>query len=87
MPLAMLINQTKFLRTFLRVAFLTPWMVAPALGTVVWMWLLDPNFGVFNDILVKLHILSQPLPWLSTPESAFFSIVLVEVWRGYPYMM
>ncbi len=44
MPLAMLINQTKFLRTFLRVAFLTPWMVAPALGTVVWMWLLDPKF-------------------------------------------
>jgi multiple sugar transport system permease protein len=87
MPLALLINQTKVLRTFLRVAFLTPWMIASSLGAVIWMWLLDPHFGVVNDILLTLKLIPTPLAWLSTPELAFTSITLVELWRGYPYMM
>jgi multiple sugar transport system permease protein len=85
--LALLLDELRFARTALRIAFLTPWMVAPAIGATIWLWMLEPQFGVVNYLLQAAGIIGAPLAWLGTPSLAFASVVAVDVWRGAPFVM
>lgn len=85
--LALLLDELKSARTALRIAFLTPWMVAPAVGATIWLWLLEPQFGVVNHLLRVAGIIDAPLAWLGEPGTAFASVVAVDVWRGVPFVM
>lgn len=85
--LALLLNELVRFRTALRIAFLTPWMVAPAVGATIWLWLLEPQFGVVNYLLQVAGIVDQPVAWLGTPGTALASVIAVDVWRGVPFVM
>jgi multiple sugar transport system permease protein len=85
--LALLLHRVRRLRGVLRVAFLAPWMVAPAIGATVWLWLLEPQFGVLNYLLQSLGVIAAPKIWLGEPALAFGAIVVVDVWRGIPFVM
>jgi multiple sugar transport system permease protein len=85
--LALLLNQIRAARTALRIAFLTPWMVAPAIGATIWLWLLEPQFGVLNYLLRAAGLISSYKAWLGEPGLAFLSVVAVDVWRGVPFIM
>jgi len=85
--LALLLDELRFARTALRIAFLLPWMVAPAVGATIWLWLLEPQFGVVNYLLQASGIVRAPVPWLGEPGLAFASVVAVDVWRGVPFVL
>ncbi|HJU21017.1 MAG TPA: sugar ABC transporter permease [Casimicrobiaceae bacterium] len=85
--LALLLHTLRFARTPLRILFLTPWMVAPAVGATIWLWLLQPQFGVVNYFLRVLHLASRPVAWLGEPGTALAAIIAVDVWRGVPFVM
>jgi len=87
LSLALLLNELRTARTALRIAFLTPWMVAPAVGATIWLWLLEPQFGVVNYLLRVAGIVAAPVAWLGEPATAFASVVAVDVWRGVPFVM
>jgi len=87
LALALLLDGLRFARTALRIAFLTPWMVAPAVGATIWLWLLEPQFGVVNYLLVAWGAIKGPLAWLGEPALAFASVVTVDTWRGVPFVM
>ena len=52
---------------------------------LIWSWLFNGQFGVINDLLMKLGIISENVGWLSNPKIAMFSVVIVNVWYGVPY--
>jgi multiple sugar transport system permease protein len=85
--LALLLNELRFARTALRIAFLTPWMVAPAVGATIWLWLLEPQFGVMNWMLRATHLVAAPVAWLGEPGTALGAVIAVDVWRGVPFVM
>lgn len=87
LALALLLDEIRTARTALRIAFLTPWMVAPAVGATIWLWLLEPQFGVVNYLLKTAGLIGAPKAWLGEPASAFASVVAVDVWRGVPFVM
>ena len=87
LALALLVDRLRYARTALRIAFLTPWMVAPAVGATIWLWLLEPQFGVVNYLLQAAGLINAPLAWLGEPGLAFASIVTVDTWRGVPFVM
>jgi multiple sugar transport system permease protein len=85
--LALLLNELRVARTALRILFLTPWMVAPAVGATIWLWLLEPQFGVVNWMLRAAGVVDRPLAWLGEPGLALASVIMVDVWRGVPFVM
>jgi multiple sugar transport system permease protein len=87
LALALLLDSIGRGRAVLRVLFLTPWMIAPAIGATIWLWLLEPQFGVVNHLLVSAGLIANPKVWLGEPGLAFASVVLVDVWRGVPFVM
>ena len=87
LALALVVNELRAARTALRIVFLTPWMVAPAVGATIWLWLLEPQFGVVNYLLKAAGIVTAPVAWLGEPGTALASVIAVDVWRGVPFVM
>lgn len=51
----------------------------------MWRWIYDGNQGVLNDILMKLHLISDKVPFLSQDGTAFPSVILTIIWQGIPF--
>jgi multiple sugar transport system permease protein len=83
--LALVVNERLPWKRLLRSAILLPWIVPTVLSTMAWLWLLTPNFSVINWVLVRAGVSRTGLPWLTDPNLALFSVILVNTWRGIPF--
>jgi multiple sugar transport system permease protein len=52
---------------------------------LVWEWLYQPNYGVINDLLLRLGLLTERVAWLSDPALAMPAVIATNVWRGVPF--
>src|SRR5258707_15831477 len=64
---------------------MVPWVIPTAMSTVTWFWLFDPDYSAFNYLLKAVGLTA--IPWLSNPNWARFSVILVNVWYGAPFFM
>ena len=85
LSIALVIENLKRGKKFIRGAILLPWVVPTALSVLAWWWMFNPNFSILNWIIVKLGLSSKGVPWLSKQNYAMFSVILVNVWRGVPF--
>lgn len=65
-----------------RTVFLYPLMVAPVVAGLLWRFLLIDNFGILNELLTRIGVLSSPdqIAWLSDPNIALFSVAIPDIW-------
>ncbi len=81
--LAMVLNHPTLRgKKFYRVLVILPYAFPVYLSGLVWAGLLNPEFGFVNQVLFG----GAQIPWLTAPLFAQFSVILVNVWLGYPYM-
>ncbi|MBL8705236.1 MAG: sugar ABC transporter permease [Rhodospirillales bacterium] len=86
LPIALLLNAGFHGRGFLRAAMMVPYITPPAVVALVFCYMVDGNFGILNDLLVRLGILDQYFSFLSDPTASFWVIVSAMVWYGTPLM-
>ena len=84
--LALLLNEAFPFRRLIRAAILLPWIVPTVLGTMAWLWMFTPNFSVLNYVLAQTGISRTGVPWLTDPDMAMFSVIIVNTWRGTPFL-
>ena len=72
---------------FYRTIFILPYAIPQMLSLFVWANLLNGTFGPINRTLQFCHIITQNIPWLSNPTLAKLTLVLVNIWIGFPYSM
>ncbi|WP_239004511.1 carbohydrate ABC transporter permease [Paenibacillus tepidiphilus] len=82
---ALLLNQAFKMRGLVRSLVLVPWAVSGVLTTMLWSLMFNQHIGIFNDILMKLGIISEPVAWLANIHTVFGSVVVAELWRGIPF--
>lgn len=69
-------------------AFLiVPWALPGAIITVAFTGLLNSQYGSINKILMDLHLIQEPVMWLTEVGPARLAVVLISIWLGFPYMM
>ena len=74
-------------RTLFRTILVLPWFFPDVVIGLLWKWLYNANFGLFNYILSSLHLISQPVEFLSSQSTAMLAVIVVCIWKGYPYIM
>jgi multiple sugar transport system permease protein len=82
---AVLLNQKFKGRGIVRGLVLIPWATPSVLAAMMWMWILDPNYGVLNDLLSRVGLHSLAQSWFSQPQTALPSLMLIDVWQGIPF--
>ncbi len=83
--LALLLNKKFAARGFFRSASLIPWVTPGVLIALMWRWIYDGNFGVLNDMLIRLGLIENAIPFLSQRATAFPLVILTIVWQGIPF--
>ena len=77
--LALLLNQGVKGSGLYRTLFYLPAVIPGIAGSYIWMWLLEPNHGIVNYLILKLLGVEGP-NWLMHPSTALPSIVMVGLW-------
>ena len=67
-----------------RLAMIFPWALLTVANGVLWVWILNPTYGVLNGLLQSLGILSQPKQWLSDTFWTMNVIILADAWKTVP---
>jgi len=80
--MALLMNRPTWLARVLRLCVFLPVIVSSAVASLAWIWLFDTQNGLINQMLELTHLTSTGLPWLNSPVTARWSIVIVNLWLG-----
>lgn len=68
----------------LRAMILIPWIFPSVVSASTWQWMLNKEFGVINDILVKVGFIKEGIAWLGDPRLAIYALTFVLVWKNVP---
>lgn len=63
---------------FFRTIFYLPTVVSSVAVSLLWMWILEPNFGLLNTFLKKIGIIGPG--WLTDPAWSKNSLILMSLW-------
>jgi multiple sugar transport system permease protein len=83
--LALLLNKDMPFRGFFRVALLVPWIIPSIVSIISWRWMINDQSGLLNLAVTSLGF--EPIYLLSTERQAMFAVIVVKVWRSFPFMM
>lgn len=86
MIIALTLNAAFPGRGMLRAAILIPWAIPTIVSAQMWGWMLHDQFGVLNEILMTFGIISSPIAWTASPDTALWAVVMVDVWKTTPFM-
>lgn len=70
-------------RTLFRVILFIPYVCSVVALSLMWKWMLDGNFGIINDLLMKMGL--EKVDWLNNPNTSFMIMIIMSVWGGLGY--
>lgn len=62
-----------------------PWAFSAFVVGLVFRWAFNGEYGVVNDVLMKLGIIKKGIAWLGTPGLSLIVIILAMIWIGIPF--
>lgn len=74
-------------KTVLRILLMVPWVLPSIIGSAVWKWMYNADYGLINYVLSSLGLIDGYQTWLSSPDRAMLSVIAVNVWKMFPYVM
>ena len=77
--IAMLLNQKLPGQSVFRTLFFLPSIVPIVASAVLWLWVLEPESGLVNSLLMQLFGIQGP-GWIASPEWSKPSLILMSVW-------
>jgi multiple sugar transport system permease protein len=83
--IALLLRRSTWLNNALSIALLLPLMVAPAIASLMWKLMTHPDFGILSYLVSLVGV--TDFRWASSPATALFTVVLVDVWVYTPFIM
>jgi multiple sugar transport system permease protein len=83
--IALLLQRQTRLNNLISVLLLLPLMTAPAIASLMWKLMTNPNFGILSYLVSLVGV--SDFRWASSPSTALFTVVLVDVWVYTPFMM
>jgi len=83
--LAYLISIRRRGKGLLAIVFMLPMMLAPVIVGAFWRFVLEAQFGLFAGLARMVG--ATPIPWLTRPELAMLSLIVVDSWQWTPFIM
>lgn len=87
--IALLLNaKIRFsIRGLARSLIIIPWAVPDIAACLIWIQMFDYQYGIINYILMKLGLIGEPLKWLASMDLALPSAMIVNIWKGTPWVV
>jgi trehalose/maltose transport system permease protein len=73
-------------RAFVRAAILIPWAIPTIVSARMWSWMLNDQFGIINDIFLKIGLIDHKIAWTANTDTAMAAVLVVDIWKTTPFM-
>lgn len=73
----------------IRSLMMTPLMIAPLVAGLIWKLMMSSSFGIVNELLTRIGILSSPsdILWLADSRWSLLACCIADIWLTTPFMM
>lgn len=82
---ALLLNRNSRRIWIPRTVVMLPWFLPPIAAAYMFVFILDPRYGVLTRLLAVVNIDIGGQGVLANPDLAIWGVLLVELWRSYPF--
>lgn len=82
---ALFLQRRFFGSQIVRSVVLLPWVLPGAISAVLWVWVFHPSFGILNGTLRELGLGQFAVDWLTSPQTALFSVGVAHIWTQIPF--
>lgn len=83
---ALVLNANFKGRALIRAAVLVPWAIPTIVSAKMWAWMMNDQFGILNDLGLTLGLISEPIAWTASPDTAMVAVLIVDIWKTTPFM-
>jgi len=74
-------------RGVIRAILIIPWVISAVAASYVWKWIYHSDFGLIGAVLVQMGILDKPPNFIDRTGSVLPSLIVVNIWREFPFAM
>jgi multiple sugar transport system permease protein len=85
--LASLLNSKIRGLSLFRTAFYLPAITPLVIATLLWKWLYNGDYGLLNYYLTQLHLVDQPVQFLSNSKLAMPAVIVMQIWLSIGFNM
>ncbi|TVQ57368.1 MAG: sugar ABC transporter permease [Rhodobacteraceae bacterium] len=85
LSIALLLQRRTRLNNVISIMLLLPLMTAPVLASLMWTLMTNANFGVLSWAAGQIGF--EDMRWASSPRTALFTVLLVDIWVYTPFMV
>ncbi|MCY4061529.1 MAG: sugar ABC transporter permease [Chloroflexi bacterium] len=84
--LALILNRRFRGKGLVRMAVLFPWALPTALNALMWRWMFNTEFGLFNSMLTDTGLALERVNWLGAIPSSMLAMMFVSIWKTSSFM-
>jgi multiple sugar transport system permease protein len=74
-------------RGILRAIFIIPWVISAVAASYIWKWIYHSDFGIIGAVLVQLGLVDRPPNFIDSVSTVLPSLIVVNIWREFPFAM
>jgi multiple sugar transport system permease protein len=79
--LALLTAPNRPLQQLTRGIIFLPVVIGIGSSSLLWYWMFDQQVGLFNRILVDLHLIAEPMAWFIKADPALWAVIVSITWK------
>lgn len=83
LALALAVNRRIRFGGFYRTLFFLPPILSEIVVGLIWAWIYDGNYGVFNEVLKAVGLGHFAKSWLADPDTALTAVAVIHMWKGF----
>ncbi len=84
--LALILNRRFQGKGLVRMAVLFPWALPTALNALMWRWMFNTEFGLFNSMLTDTGLALVRVNWLGAIPTSMYAMMFVSIWKTSSFM-
>ncbi|MBP2079595.1 carbohydrate ABC transporter permease [Oceanobacillus polygoni] len=77
------LNKQGWMYSFVQGAVFSPHIISLVSIAMLWMWIMDADYGLLNWVLSLVGL--EKVPWLTDPNTALSSLIIIAVWKNIGY--
>ncbi len=85
LALAILFSKAFPFSNVMRGLLLSGWQIPSVVTGTIFLWLFNLDYGLVNFLLTSLHLIKEPIGWVTQGNTALLTVIIVNIWLGIPF--
>ena len=81
----LLLNKKTRVNEVLRTGLILAWSTPLVVAAITWKWMLNGEYGQLNSLLLSVHLIEEPVQWLTGANTAFAGGMVARLWTALPF--